>query len=229
MSAGLRVLIVEDDATLAANLGDYLEERGHEPDFASDGRVGLALAISQPYDALILDLRLPVLDGVSVCRRLRAQCQVCPAILMLTARDTLDDRIEGLEAGADDYLVKPFSLREMNLRLQAIVRRHRPVTLTPLVIGELELKPQERCVYYRQRIIDLSPIGFVMLETLMSAYPALVSRADFETRIWDDEPPNSDAALRGHVHRLRETLAACIGTDVIQTVHGMGYRLLDIS
>ena len=228
MSAGLRVLIVEDDATLAANLGEYLEDQGDEPDFASDGRVGLALATSQPYDALILDLRLPVMDGLTVCRRLRARPQGCPAILMLTARDTLDDRIGGLEAGADDYLVKPFSLREMYLRLQAVVRRHRPAAQAPLSIGGLRLVPREHCAYYRERIIDLSPIGFAVLEMLMDAYPGLVSRADFEARIWDDEPPQSDAALRGHVHRLRETLAAAIGAEVIQTVHGMGYRLLDI-
>ena len=226
MSGPLRVLIVEDDARLAANLGEYLEERGDEPDFAGDGRIGLALATRYTYDALILDLRLPVLDGVALCRRLRAARSDCPAILMLTARDTVDDRIEGLEAGADDYLVKPFSLREMYLRLKAIVRRHQPVDHAPLSVGTLELDHAGHSVRYDQHIIDLSPIGFAMLDCLMRAHPGLVTRAEFEARVWDGEPPQSDAALRGHVHRLREALEAATGQPAIQTVHGVGYRLL---
>ncbi|HET7313964.1 response regulator transcription factor [Salinisphaera sp.] len=223
----MRVLIVEDDPTLAANLGEYLEEQGDEPDFASDGRIGLQLCMAEVYDALILDLRLPRLDGISLCRRLREEQGVSTPILMLTARDTVEDRIEGFEAGTDDYLVKPFSLREMYLRLRAIVRRHQPADQGALTVGALSLDVNSHVVRYREQSIELTPISFSMLEMLMRAAPGLVSRADFEAKIWNGEPPESDAALRGHVHRLRELLEAAAGQPVIHTVHGVGYRLLE--
>lgn len=223
----MRVLIVEDDPTLAANLGEYLEEQGDEPDYASDGRIGLQLCAAETYDALILDLRLPRLDGISLCRRLRGEQGLDTPVLMLTARDTVEDRIEGFEAGTDDYLVKPFSLREMYLRLCAIVRRHQPVGDGPLKVGALTLDTNSHVARYRDQPIALTPIGFSMLEMLMRAAPGLVSRADFETGIWQGEPPESDAALRGHVHRLRELLEATAGQPVIHTVRGVGYRLLE--
>lgn len=223
----MRVLIVEDDATLAANLGEYLEDQGDESDYACDGRVGLQLCTAETYDALILDLRLPRLDGIELCRQLREKQGVHTPILMLTARDTVEDRIEGFEAGTDDYLVKPFSLREMYLRLGAIVRRHRPGEAGPLNVGALSLDMNRHTARYRDQTVALTPIGFAMLKMLMRAAPGLVSRADFEDRIWNGEPPESDAALRGHVHRLRESLEAAAGQPVIQTVHGVGYRLLE--
>lgn len=223
----LRVLIIEDDPTLAANLGEYLEEQGDEPDFASDGRIGLQLCLSEVYDALILDLRLPRIDGISLCRRLREGRGVRTPILMLTARDTLEDRIEGFEAGTDDYLVKPFSLREMYLRLHAVVRRYQPAASGPLTVGALHLEVDNHAVYYHNQSIELTPIGFAMLDMLMRAFPGLVTRADFEADIWKGEPPESDAALRGHVHRLRELLEAVAAQPVIHTVHGVGYRLLE--
>lgn len=223
----MRVLIVEDDPTLAANLGEYLEEQGDEADYASDGRMGLQLCASQTYDALILDLRLPRMDGMELCRRLRQQQRMNTPILMLTARDTVEDRIEGFEAGTDDYLVKPFSLRELYLRLQAIVRRHQPVGSGPLKVGALNLESARHVVRYHETEIELTPIGFAMLEMLMQAAPGLVSRADFEAQIWQGNPPESEAALRGHVHRLRELLEAAAGQPVIHTVHGVGYRLLE--
>lgn len=223
----MRVLIVEDDATLAANLGEYLEDQGDEPDYASDGRIALQLCATEAYDALILDLRLPRLDGIELCRRLRDQPGVYMPILMLTARDTVEDRIEGFEAGTDDYLVKPFSLRELYLRLCAIVRRHQPGEAGSLSIGALRLDLSRHVARYRDRSVTLTPIGFAMLEMLMRAAPGLVSRADFEARVWNGEPPESDAALRGHVHRLRELLEAIADQPVIHTVHGVGYRLLE--
>lgn len=225
----MRILIVEDDPTLAANLGEYLEEQGDEADYAGDGRVGLQLCVAESYDAIILDLRLPRLDGIELCRRLRNDQHINTPILMLTARDTVDDRIEGFEAGTDDYLVKPFSLREMYLRLQAIVRRRRPAGGCPLMVGALSLDTDRHVARYRDRSIDLTPIGFAMLEMLMRASPGLVSRAEFEEQIWHGRPPESDAALRGHVHRLRELLEAVAEQPVIHTVHGVGYRLLEIT
>jgi DNA-binding response OmpR family regulator len=135
----MQVLIVEDDLKLAANLGEYLEEQGDTPDYASDGQVGIQLCACQTYDAIVLDLRLPRLDGIRVCQQLRAQHRSGVPILMLTARDTVEDRIEGFEAGTDDYLVKPFSLREMYLRLCAIVRRQQPSTDEEWQVGALRL------------------------------------------------------------------------------------------
>lgn len=225
----MRILIVEDDPKLAANLGEYLEEQGDEPDFASDGRMALQLYRPDIYDALILDLRLPRLDGLSLCRRLRLEQGMRTPILMLTARDTSSDRITGFEAGTDDYLVKPFSLREMYLRLQAIVRRNQPFESGALAVGALTMDVREHLVFCRGQSIDLMPIGFAMLEMLMQAFPGLVSRAQFEAKIWQGEPPKSDAALRGHIQKLRDELEAAAEQPVIRTVYGVGHRLLEVT
>lgn len=224
----MRVLIVEDDPTLAANLGEYLEEQGDEPDYAADGRIALSLCEAGHYDVLVLDLRLPRLDGLSLCRQLRAGRHRATPILMLTARDTIEDRIEGFEAGTDDYLVKPFSLRELYLRLRALVRRGQPGPAPQqLVHGLLLLDDDAHTVTFDGRGVPLTPIAFAMLRLLMQRAPGVVSRADFEREIWADEPPGSTAALRGHVHRLRELLESRAGHPVIRTLHGVGYQLIE--
>ncbi len=223
------ILIVEDDPKLAANLGEYLEEQGDVPDYASDGRIGLQLCSEHLYDAIILDLRLPRLDGIRLCRQLRFEQNMSTPILMLTARDTVEDRIAGFEAGTDDYLIKPFSLREMYLRLCAIVRRQQTRGNGELRVGALRLDVHRHVLLYHDQQVDLTATSLAMLEMLMRAAPGLVSRGDFEARIWHDEPPESDAALRGHIHRLRMLLESVTGQSVIHTVHGVGYRLLEVS
>src|SRR5699024_9735801 len=167
----MRILIVEDDPKLAANLGEYLEEQGDTPDYASDGQMGVQLCSSQSYDAIILDLRLPKLDGIRVCQKLRQTHHLNVPILMLTARDTVEDRIEGFEAGTDDYLIKPFSLREMYLRLHAIVRRQQYSNTKILKVGGLHLDVSQHIVCYHDARIELTPINFDMLEMLMRAAP----------------------------------------------------------
>jgi len=222
----MQVLIIEDNDALATNIGEYLEQCGDEPDFASDGAVGLRLCETNRYDAIILDLRLPRIDGISLCQRLRRDSHNATPVLMLTARDTVNDRIEGFEAGADDYLTKPFSLRELYLRLQAIVRRGLD-TATELRVGALRLDIEQRCALYDGDRVELAPISFRILELLMRAYPAIVTRQDIEHAIWHDEPPESEAALRGHIHRLRHLLRHYSGHSLVRTVHGVGYQLTD--
>lgn len=225
----MHVLIVEDDAALATNIGEYLESHGDQPDFASDGAIGLQLCEINAYDAVILDLRLPRLDGISFCEQLRGRLRHNTPVLMLTARDTLADRIEGFEAGTDDYLCKPFSLRELYLRLQSIVRRGASDTATQqLTASILSMDLARHSVTCRDKDVTLTPIIFQMLEMLMRAFPGVVTRAQFERQIWHDEPPESDAALRGHIHRLREILRQAAGQQVIRTIHGVGYQLADI-
>lgn len=220
----MHVLIVEDNATLATNIGEYLEQQGDEPDFASDGALGLRLCEINRYDAIVLDLRLPKVDGMDFCRRLREDSRNPVPILMLTARDTVDDRIRGFEAGADDYLTKPFSLRELHLRLQAIVRR-RVDACQQLTAGDLHMDLDQRLVHCGVVPVELAPISFQILELLIRACPGVVTRAQIEHVIWNDEPPESDAALRGHIHRLRQLLEGTSDRRLIKTVHGVGYQL----
>lgn len=223
----MHVLIVEDDDALATNIGEYLAHHGDQPDFASDGAIGLQLCEINAYDVVILDLRLPRVDGITFCERLRQQLHSNRPVLMLTARDTVDDRIEGFEAGTDDYLCKPFSLRELYLRLQAVVRRGRSEGASPqLSAGLVSIDVEQHAVTCGGTEVALTPIIFQMLEMLVRAYPSVVTRAQFEREIWHDEPPESDAALRGHIHRLRELLRQAAGEPVIRTIHGIGYQLV---
>ncbi|MES1925270.1 response regulator transcription factor [Salinisphaera sp. T31B1] len=222
----MHVLIIEDNDDLAATIGEYLEQRGDEPDFASDGALGLRLCEANRYDAILLDVGLPRVDGIALCQRLRQQMHSMTPVLILTARDTLADRIEGLEAGADDYLVKPFSLRELYLRLQSIVRRGTKTT-RELNVCQLRMDCEQRLVHCGGQRLELAPISFRILELLMRAHPAVVTRDQIEHAIWNDQPPESDAALRGHIHRLRHLLGEADQRHSIRTIHGVGYQLVD--
>lgn len=218
------ILIIEDHDSLAANIGEYLEQQGDVPDFAAQGETALALCHKHDYDAIVLDLNLPGIDGIDVCTHLRRDIRPGTPILILTARDTVADRITGLEAGADDYLTKPFSLRELYLRLHAIMRR-RTDNPSCLRVGALCMHPQQRLVYRADEPLALTPINFSILELLMQAFPGVVTRRRIEHAIWRDQPPDSEAALRGHILRLRRLLATADMPEPIKTVHGVGYRL----
>lgn len=220
---GMFILIVEDHDSLAANIGEYLVQQGDVPDYASLGGTGLALCREHDYDAVVLDLNLPDADGVEVCTRLRQQSQQPPPILMLTARDTFDERITGLESGAADYLTKPFSLRELHLRLQAIVGRRNATDA--INVGDIEMYPRQRRVQRRGESLQLSRISFDILKLLVQAFPNVVTRSEIESAIWRNEPPESEAALRRHIHRLRQALATPDAPERIDTIHGIGYRL----
>ena len=220
----MRILVIEDNEDVAANIGDYLETRGHEVDFAFDGVVGLHLAVTHHFDAIVLDIGLPGIDGLTVCRRIRQDAASDVPVLILTARDTLPDKLEGFEAGTDDYLVKPFSLQELGARVQALARRGRRPSADVLQIADLELHPSRFEGYRGGKRLELNPTGFRILRLLMEASPRVVRRADLEQELWGDSPPDSDA-LRSHIYALRRAVDRDFGRPLLHTVHGVGYRI----
>ncbi len=225
----MHLLMVEDNPDLVANVVDFLEDRGHTLDIAYNGFAALGFAMQQPYDAMILDLMLPGLSGLEVCAKLRAEGLALP-VLMLTARDGLDDKLEGFASGADDYLVKPFALAELEARLTAIVRRSQAASrlagANRLGVGDLALDLATRRLSRAGRPLELPPIPMKLLEALMRRAPHLVSRAELERAAWGDEPPDSDA-LRAHLHQLRLVIDKPFSHPLLHTVRGFGYRLAD--
>jgi len=222
----MRVLIIEDNPDIAANLGDYLEDHGHTVDFAGDGITGLHLAVVNDFDAIVLDLALPGMDGLELCRKLRAEAGKDTPVLMLTARDRLEDKLAGFDTGADDYLVKPFELQEVQARLKVLASRGRRRSPRELKVGDLVYNLDTLNVKRGDKEIYLNPIGLKLLHCLMEASPNVVSRADLELEVWGEEMPDSDS-LRVHIHSLRGAIDKPFGSNMIQTRHGIGYRLVD--
>lgn len=221
----MHLLLIEDNNDLAIELADFLESHGHTIDAAADGVTGLHLAVSNDYDAIVLDLMLPGLDGLEVCRRLRSDAGRWTPIIMLTARDTLEDRLTGFEQGADDYLVKPFSLRELLARLTALERRgSQNLPGSTLQVDDLELNTNTLEVQRTGQPIALSPTGLKILEVLMQAAPGVVRRERLERVLWGDEPPDGEA-LRVHIHNLRSSIDKPFNAALLHTVRGVGYRL----
>jgi DNA-binding response OmpR family regulator len=214
-SAGL-VLLIEDNRAISEMVGEYLERRGFRVDYASDGAQGYQQAVDESYDAIVLDLMLPRLDGVELCRRLRQEAKKATPVLMLTARDTLDDKVRGLEAGGDDYLVKPFALQELEARLRALIRRdRRQVSTEVLRVADLVLDTATLRVTRAGQDLQLSPIGLRLLAILMRESPRVVSRRDIEREIWADgsarfrhlaQPPLQPAKV--HRQAFPEAVAA---------------------
>ena len=222
----MRILVIEDNSDIAANLGDYLEDRGHTVDFAADGITGLHRAVVDRFDAIVLDLNLPGMDGLEVCRKLRQEAHKDTPVLMLTARDALEQKLAGFESGADDYLVKPFALQELDARLGVLLRRGRGASRV-LTVSDLEYNLDTLEVVRAGKSITLNPTALKILQVLMEASPAVVTRQDLETRVWGEELPDSDS-LRVHIHGLRAALDKPFGRPLIQTRHGIGYRLVDL-
>jgi DNA-binding response OmpR family regulator len=222
----MRVLIIEDNPDIAANLGDYLEDHGHTVDFAGDGITGLHLAVVNEFDAIVLDLALPGMDGLEVCRKLRSDAGKDTPVLMLTARDRLEDKLAGFDTGADDYLVKPFELQEVEARLNVLAGRGRRRNRRELKVGDLKYNLDTLNVSRGDEEIYLNPIGLKLLHCLMDASPSVVSRADLEMEVWGEEMPDSDS-LRVHIHSLRSAIDKPFGSNMIQTRHGIGYRLVE--
>jgi DNA-binding response OmpR family regulator len=225
-STALRILIVEDNIDLAENIGEYFEIQGHVTDFAMDGIGGLHLALTQDYDAIILDIMLPGMDGLTLCRKLKEESEKETPILMLTARDTLSDKLEGFDAGADDYLVKPFEFEELSARIQVLVRRSSHLKKKFIRIGDLEIDLGKMQVLRAGLPIDLNRACVTILTLLMKASPNVVSRKEIEHVLWGDMPPGSDA-LRSHIYSLRRAIDKPFKHHLIRTVHGVGYRLVD--
>jgi DNA-binding response OmpR family regulator len=222
--APIRALVVEDNRDICANIAAYLEKQGYILDFAYDGVSAMRLALGNPFDVIVLDLMLPGLDGLSLCRKLRASAKAGTPVLMLTARDTLYDRLRGFEAGADDYLVKPFALQELHARLQALYKRTYRKTENLLSVGDLSLNRSTLQVYRAGRRIDLLPAGMKLLQRLMEEAPSVVARDDLETLLWADDRPDGDA-LRSHMYKLRRAVDRPFDRPLIHTVHRIGYRI----
>lgn len=221
----MRVLIIEDDSDLAANLYDYLEAKGHTADAAGDGVTGLHLAITQDYDVIIMDINLPGMDGMTACGKLRREAGKQTPVLMLTARDTLDDKLAGFDSGADDYLVKPFALQELLARLTALGKRSRDKDAAQLLqVADLSFNPQTLEVKRAHQSISLTPTGLKILQLLMQNSPHVVTREKIEQALWQDSPPDSDA-LRAHMHTLRNAVDRPFAQRLIHTIHGIGFKL----
>lgn len=220
----MRFLVVEDETKMAALLRRGLEEEGYAVDIASTGTEGLWAATENPYDAILLDVMLPELDGFEVCRQLRARGRWAP-VLMLTARDDVRDRVQGLDAGADDYLVKPFSFSELLARLRALIRRgarERPAILS---VSDLALDPATRRVSRGGTEIALTAREFALLEMFLRHPGEVLSRTRILEHVWDFAFDGDSNVVDVYVRYLREKVDRPFGRDSIETVRGMGYRL----
>jgi two-component system, OmpR family, response regulator len=220
----MRVLIVEDEPKMAALVARALREEGHAADTAGLGEDALWMAQAAPYDAIVLDVMLPGLDGVEVLRRLRAQ-DVWTPVLMLTARDAVGDRVGGLDAGADDYLTKPFVFSELLARLRAIVRRGAVERPTILRVGDLRLDPAAHRVWRGETELDLSLREFAVLEALMRRPGETLSRGQLLEAAWDMAFESRSNIVDVYIGYLRQKIERPFGRRSIETVRGLGYRL----
>ncbi len=219
------ILIVEDHRDLAANVGDYLEAGGFTVDFAADGISALQLCSENHYDAIVLDVMLPGIDGFEVCKRLRQELHRDTPVIMLTARDTINDKVNGFDVGADDYLIKPFELRELEARLAAHIRRQRgELEGGQLQVGDLRFDLETMRVTRAGKTIKLSPITLHILRILMRESPKLVSRERLESEVWGDDTPDSDT-LRSHLYNLRKNLDKPFDQQLMHTIPGVGYKV----
>lgn len=221
-TAGLRVLLVEDEHDIAANVWDFLERRGYVVDHCADGASGLARAMQGGFDVVVLDLGLPRLDGLDLCRRLREAGHGVP-VLMLTARDTLDDKLRGYAEGADDYMVKPFALPELEARLRAMVGRGRP--FGPLACGPLAYDPRTLAAQREGRRMPLTRLQGALLEALLREAPRIVPHARLIELAWGAAGADI-AALQTQVYELRALVDRPFSQPMIQSVRGVGYRLV---
>lgn len=222
----MRILVIEDNRDILANVLDYLELKGYVVDCAQDGLSGLHLAATQEYDLIVLDLMLPGIDGYQVCKRLREDARRDTPIIMLTARDALADRLQGLSAGADDYLIKPFALSELVARIEAILRRCQGSRTRQLQVADLSYDLDTLEVSRAGQPIRLNPIGHKLLALLMQRSPAVVRREALEEALWGEDLPESDS-LRSHIHQLRQVLDKPFDKSLLHTVHGVGFRLAE--
>jgi two-component system OmpR family response regulator len=220
----MRALVVEDEAKMAALIRRGLLEEGYAADIAHTGEDALWMARATPYDAIVLDVMLPGRDGLTVCRELR-EAGVWSAILMLTARDGVEDRVAGLDGGADDYLTKPFSFAELLARLRALTRRGAPERPAVLQVGSLRLDPATREARRGDQKIDLSAKEFALLETFMRRPGQVLSRLDLLEHAWDYAYENRSNVVDVYVRYLREKIDRPFGLESLETVRGAGYRL----
>lgn len=222
----MRILIVEDNPDILANLYGFLEPKGYTVDSARNGYGGLALASENTYDVVILDVMLPGLSGLELCQKLRAELHCGTPVLMLTARDSVQDKVLGFDSGADDYLVKPFSLVELDVRLRALARRAggQHTISRALRFGPLTFDPDQQEASRDGVKVVLTKTGYVLLRNLMASAPRIVPREALEQAVWGEDRPESDA-LRTHIHALRQAVDKPFAFPMVQTIAGVGYKL----
>lgn len=222
-----KMLIIEDNPDIVANIYAFFEPKGFELDNAHNGLSGLALAASNRYDVILLDVMLPGMDGTKLCKKLREELHNKTPVLMLTARDTILDKVAGFDSGADDYLVKPFSLIELEARIKALIRRHQDEHFQHSIkVGDLSLNTEQHSVKREDKLLKLTPTGFKILNTLMSASPRVVNKTELEEKVWGADIPSSDA-LRTHLHSVRAQVDKPFATPMIITIAGIGYQVID--
>jgi DNA-binding response OmpR family regulator len=220
----MRILIIEDNRDILGNITQYLESKGHLLDFAGDGITGLHLATVNQYDVIVLDLMLPGIDGLDVCRKLRQEAMLNTPVLMLTARDSLEDKLAGFEAGGDDYLVKPFALAELEARIKSLTRRMERQDPVVLKVSDLEFDTSTLKITRNGHQVHLRPITRKILLILMKNSHRVVSRSEIEHAIWEENMPDGDS-LRAHIYAIRNAIDKSYKQKLLHTIHGTGFRL----
>jgi two-component system, OmpR family, response regulator QseB len=225
----MRILLVEDDLRIAKPLAEDLRHQNHVVDLASDGIQGWDCALATSYDLILLDVMLPQLNGIELCKRLRAHGSKT-LILMLTARDTIADRVGGLDAGADDYLVKPFDVEELAARIRALSRRSLETKPVILIHGQLQLDPASYQVTYAQEVLALTPKEYMLLECFLSHPTQVFTRTVLLEKLWQFDQLAGENTIKTHITNLRHKLKAAGGPEnFIETVYGLGYRLCTLT
>ena len=220
----MKVLFIEDNDTIARQVGEFLANHRWNVDFAHNARLGIELALAHFYDVILLDLNLPDLDGLAVCEQIKAHSEVTPPILILTARDSFESKAAGFRHGADDYLTKPFDLRELVLRCEALARRHALHQPKMLTLGDLELDLRTKTATRQKIPLELTSVGFRVLELLVKCYPEPASRSYITHQLWGENPPESDA-LKSHIYALRKALDKPFAYSMVKTVMNAGFKL----
>ena len=220
----MRVLIVEDEPRMAALIRQGLEEEAYAVDVVGDGREVLIWVQSAAYDMILLDIMLPGMNGLDVCRLLRAEGYTMP-ILLLTARDTLTDKVQGLDSGADDYLVKPFAIEELTARLRALARREGPAKSAELIVADLSLEPATKLARRAGTVIELTAKEYALLETLMRHPQQVLSRDQIIDHVWNMEFESGSKLIEVYISNLRKKIDEGYEPKLIHTVRGLGYRI----
>ena len=220
----MKILLIEDHAELAEQLSDFLESAGWIVDYSLTGAQGIRLALANEYDLIILDLSLPDIDGTEVCKEIKSKSQLNIPILMLTARDSFADKVKGFDFGADEYLTKPYDLRELALRCKVLSRRQELYQSNRMLLGELTLDLNENKAFRLEQEVVLNKTSFSILLMLAKAYPNAVSKSRIIHDIWGDTPPETNA-LKSHIYNLRTAIDKPFSKNVVRTIVNVGYKL----
>lgn len=223
----LSILLIEDNLALAKQICQLMEGKGWQVDYAETGKQGISLALADRFDVIVLDLNLPDIDGLEVCKKIKSQQTRLTPILMLTARDAFSDKAKGFLTGTDDYLTKPCDLRELAMRCEALGRRHHLHTDTKIVKSKLALDTRAFAVSWAGSPVHVTKTGFTILQQLVEAHPYPVARSDLIAGVWGNEPPETNS-LKAHMYNLRKSLEQGCEPLELQTISNIGYRLVGL-